>query len=228
MRKTLLALLGVLVLASVSVGPVYADKLYPARWSYMSSWETAYIVEQQTPCLPDGTACGATNPDPSLWTVNNTGCAWDPDDQRNSTLGWLSEYLDPGQSVSGGWCMYADTAIHLNSLYLRETNLVGTLKVGDYFTLTIPGGHRGCIAGPEYDTYDGMPPVPNSNGGVGIRSDVTFTATSISNRRIRGVHGDAEMAYAGWSPVSPCAKWPYHQVGTEVRGDGYRLWWWVE
>lgn len=131
-------------------------------------------MEQQTPG-------GATQPDQSLWVTNPFlgGCVWDADDQIN-VLGFGS-----GRNVGTGTftlCLIADWSPHLLYVKAAGTNLEVTVEVGGVVSTN-------CIVGPDYDHDAPLPPVENSNGGVGQPFNVIYKATPLP------VKGKAEYGF---------------------------------
>lgn len=172
MKRLLLACLALLLLGA---GPA------PFTWGpWGEAEDTQNPVEQQT-------VGGATQPDQSLWVVNNTiappgqgdvlrgKCAWDADDSR--TMGHVDGTLAPGVMVSGSKCYVADNTEHATyiSLYAKTPDLVVAMRYdpqGFVVTASVqPDPNRNgfyhyeaCGFGPYYDQLS-IPPmqvIPNS------------------------------------------------------------------
>lgn len=129
-----------------------------------------FLVEQQTPG-------GMTQPDQSLWVGNRTGCVWDPDDL---VVVSLDGRLKPGESVSISHCLIGDWAQHLLGARVTRGDVTVSLTLSGLRTVS---GKVVCIIGPDYQRDSPkLSPIPDSNGGVGLRHDVTWTLTNTSHR----------------------------------------------
>jgi len=218
--KKLIALAALLLLAA---GPS------PFVWGPWGEPDvTQQPVEQQT----EG---GATQPDHSLWVVNNTGCAWDADDARYS--GATDGTLAAGATAVGSRCIVADWMEH--AVYVtvnsKSPNLVLTLSYqpqGYNFTAArrlVDGRYvyEICVRGPKY-TEGASPelqPIPNSGyGGVGVPTTFTYSLHNPTSQTIRNVHGrmtlraEPELACgSGWT-MTWSGTWPgpFIQVGTRT------------
>jgi hypothetical protein len=163
-------------LAAVAAGTVVAGSQagppQPGQWR-QDYWQTQTPVEQQT-------VGGANQPDPALWVVNPTRCVWDSDD----TFGFqFYGALEPGQSASISTCLVGDWHEHISRVYWASDGLDVTVRVAG----TAAAGDTGaCVLGPDYDhETTKLPPVEGSNGGVGVATEVTFTATNTSRKTVR-------------------------------------------
>ncbi len=148
-------------------------------------------VEQQT-------QGGATQPDHSLWVVNNTQCAWDPDDSLST--GDLNGSLAPGATATGTKCIIADWAEH--ATYFDVNAPRSGLAVSLSFSpqnFTIQASRRVvsygydwwvCTYGPDYEPASpALEPIPNSGyGGVGVPTSVTVSVTNTTNRTISKIN----------------------------------------
>ncbi len=159
---------------------------------------TQQPVEQQT-------QGGSTQPDRSLWVLNNTGCAWDADDTRS--MGDTNASLAAGETVSGTKCLIADwmehavffdVNAHSRDLivrlsfepqgYILQANPVALAKGGyDYWI---------CTDGPDYDrTSLDLQPIPDSGfGGVGVPTTFTASIINPTGRTIRKVNTFVRLA----------------------------------
>lgn len=242
------------VLLLVCVGFTRAAKPVTAAWGVWWPRVAWNPVEQQTPCLSDGTHCGATNPDQSVWVVNPTipegdgppPCAWDIDDKL---FGGLQGQIPAGQTISATlFCVYADWSMHLAALDLtRNPELHGSVTLDGFATLDVRGGGRGCIAGPDYRLERrgaGTPlngsgwvyspilgPVPDSNGGVARLVTITYSITNPTSRQVRSADARAAVAHAGFAGHSGnWCRFPITTYGTRLYpvGSDPQVWTWSE
>jgi hypothetical protein len=237
-----LAIVGAVALAAALSIPAQANTNEPVHWAYQSS-DFDVLIEQQTPCSPDGTHCGAGQPDPSLWVTNvaqtlipapPTYCVWDPDDDISGAF--LGAYINPGVTVTGTLCEYADDSPHLVYLSIPYAGLTGTLTVGNYLTLAVASGHTGCILGPQHHWPSSLSPsvysdpritpVSGSNGGAAEKITINLSLTNTTSHRIRdvlvwGVVTDV----IGWN-TAPCPN-PLFTYGTPLYpvGSYPQVWW---
>ena len=182
--KPLLVLLAVPLLLAATFGP----------------WEnevTQQPVEQQTPG-------GDTQPDQSLWVVNNTGCAWDADDRRST--GFLDGVIAAGETATGTRCVIADGTGHgvWFNVQARSPDLIVETRFepqGFVFRANPVATGSGyeywiCTVGPDYDqsAVPTLPEIAGSNGGHGVRTDITVSITNPTSRTIRKVHTFMRLA----------------------------------
>ena len=183
-------------------------------------WEfedTQNPVEQQT-------QGGATQPDHSLWVVNNTGCVWDADDSRS--MGFLDSTLAAGETVSGSKCYIADwqdRQFYVNA-FSKSPDLVVTLEVqplGFAFTL-IPSfdsavrryRYEMCFRQADYDRdYPNFQPIPDSGfGGVGVPQTITVSIRNPTNRTVRSTSALFRFStspYQGRCDLADLAAWTF-------------------
>lgn len=234
-RRFGLAVVLGLVASTLLVGTTWSGSTTPAVWAYQQAViETP--VEQQTPCAPDGTHCGATNPDESVWVINPTRndprpCAWDADDRLLVVLG-SNALLRPGETASGSVCVYADSTVHGIALEVNTPGLVGTLTVEGYASVTVAGGQTGCISSPDYraQTVPSLPLIDDSNGGHAETITATFSVTNVTNRRIRDGHAVVGVFLAGFEFVAkPWCPYPWFREWTMLYGPSAdpQVWTWV-
>lgn len=241
-RRT--AVIGAAALLVILALPV-DGRTYPGVWSVNvpRGW-VSVPVENQTPG-------GATQPDPSLWTVNPTindpvPCAYDADDEMRASIG-ASALLRPGESAAGSWCSFADWTSHAVALRNSTPGLLATLTLPGHVTLTVPGGQTGCIAGPVYRLdrrgtvaqpqfdpgWDFSPlllPLAGTAGGVGVRHDFTFRVTNPTSKRMRNVFATSGIFLAGFAyEAAPWCPFPWHQYWTPLypAGADPQVWVWV-
>lgn len=236
MRRTV-AIVGAVAFAAALAFPAYAGGTVPAIWAYQQPWIQT-PVEQQTPCLPDGTHCGAANPDESVWVVNPTRndpepCAWDADDRLLSALG-ANALLRPGEtSAIGSFCLFADSTTHGFALRVNTPGLVGTLTLVGYASVTVQGGQTGCITSPKYDkrrTVPTLPLIEGSNGGHAEYVTATFSVTNSTGKRIRDGYALASVFLAGFEFVAvPWCPYPWFQYWTPLYGPSAdpQVWSWI-
>ena len=148
-------------------------------------------VEQQT-------QGGDTQPDHSLWVVNNTTCAWDADDAWFT--GGLNGVLAGGETATVSRCVVADWRSHGIALSVNApaANLVVEISFSPqgYVFRAVPvlSGNRYvylvCADGPQYDrSSPTLQPIPNSGfGGVGVVTTVTARLTNPGTRAARKVN----------------------------------------
>ena len=170
---TRLAAIGVTLLALWLVYPVALGDAKPTPPRLSVTQETRdEIVEQQTPG-------GATQPDPTLWVTNRTGCVWDPDDITEAY--WYGTW-EKDQTITFGVCYIGDWQAHLWAIASGEgmrLSLVPSLGP------TVSTYGSACLIGPDYDrSYDGFVLVGE---GVGVPGAMTFMATNTSGRRLRSL-----------------------------------------
>jgi hypothetical protein len=177
-------------------------------------------VEQQT----EG---GATQPDPALWVVNNTGCIWDADDRYDfDGTGKLS----PGEVATTETCLVADWQQHLLGLGAwakgnSQFRLTVTVGGWTHTTVSQDAPKRAqsealCMFSPDYDVgSELLQPIPDSGvGGVGLVYPVTFVIENIGSRNLRDVRiGGGVMLpqWNGWNTQHYCGvTWPW-ELGCE-------------
>jgi hypothetical protein len=178
------------VLAAVLAVQAAAGPPQPGAWRQVS-WQSQTLVEQQTPG-------GAAQPDPALWVTNPTRCVWDADDYQTFQFGGL---LDPGRSASITTCLVADWNEHISRAYWASDGLDVTVQVDG---VTVSGDTVACVLGPDYDHGSPLlPPVEGSNGGVGLVTQVTFTVTNTSGKRVRRALAYGYLG-AWYSNSDPC------------------------
>lgn len=181
-------------------------------WGPWEFEDTQQPVEQQT-------QGGETQPDRSLWVINNTGCAWDADDSRSA--GDTDGTIAPGSTAVGTKCLVADWDAHafyvnINS---RSPDLVVEMRFGPQgFVVRAPARASGnryvyeaCVWGPSYDrSSPDLQPTPNSGyGGVGVMTVITVSVHNPSTRTVRDTHGLMRMRFSpdaacgfGWFPFT--------------------------
>lgn len=120
--------------------------------------------------------------------VNDTGCAWDPDD---SVSAQAQGYLEGGFQIAS--CVIADgsAGVHLLGIDFRTPQsrpFTATVQMGEH-TITYPSEQQGkyqrvraCLQTPRYDMSFPFPPV-GSNGGVGVSTSVIYTMQLNGERR---------------------------------------------
>jgi hypothetical protein len=181
----ILALAVTVILAAA--GPVAAAKPVPFTIGQIA-FQHQQPVEQQTPG-------GATQPDQTLWVINRTDCIWDADDQ------WLAAgygYLEPGASRSISTCIIGDWAAH-------DAWGWAVVRRGPTPAISVRlsgGPTASCVRGPDYDYGSALPPIPDSNGGVGVIHTVTFTIRNPSDRRIHIDRAEFTLRMRGTGPES--------------------------
>lgn len=233
MRRFWLAAILGLVACLLLISAARAGSTTPAVWW----WQQPVIetpVEQQTPCLPDGTHCGSTNPDESVWVVNPTRddvrpCAWDADDRLLVALG-ANALLRPGESATSSVCVFADSTVHGIALQVNTPGLVGILTVPGYASVTVQGGQTGCISTPDYNatTVPSLPLIADSNGGHAERVVATFTVTNPTERRVRDGYAAVGVFLAGFQFVAePWCPYPWYSQWTQIRSAEPQVWRWV-
>lgn len=202
MKRALSVLALVALLMPLGVSETFARA--SAVTFRLGSWFFDNPIEQQTPCSPDGTGCGATQPDRSLW-VNNVPdpyadvptyqCPWDPDDE--ATAFFAGDTLAAGASVTGSLCEVVDDNPHEVLLGPLPAGIAGSVSVGGYLSLDVGPGRTGCIDGPQFDHPTSfnpsvyadprLQPIASSNGGAGEFDRVTFTLRNVSGKTLRKV-----------------------------------------
>ena len=163
---------------------------------------TSYTTSIQSP-VEQQTQGGATQPDQSLWVVNNTGLVWDFDDEiTKSDTG----YLDPGASVTFTEQIWvADWTPHITGIeaiaYGTVANFEVSVQVDDGLgtvlsvvskpPVTTGTGKfkntRAYVAVSEFysRTSPKLYPIPNSGyGGFGRIITATWTVHSKDSKRI--------------------------------------------
>ena len=157
-------------------------------------WEfedTQNPVEQQT-------QGGATQPDHSLWVVNNTGCAWDADDSRST--GFTNSVLAAGETTTATKCLIVDGRDHGVWFHVisRSARLIAEIRfdpqgfvfrgnavpvagLNGYFEYFV------CALGPKYDqsAVPTLPVIEGSNGGHGEFSTITVSITNPTRHAVR-------------------------------------------
>lgn len=197
-RFTRVLLLGFLALLLVGAKPDRSVKWDISQWIQQP-------VEQQT-------VGGATQPDQSLWVVNNTGCIWDADDRLNV---WGIGQLAPGEVVRVESCVVADWTGHLIGLDVGgrgNSKVRVTLRVGSWSNSIISHNPVAnaqkatlCLFTPDYDHSYPLPPVLDSGvGGVGIIHPITIEIENLGRHTLR------KMLFMGGVMI------PYWQAGGNV------------
>ena len=153
--------------ARLAVSPAQADAPAPlsfaiAQWGY----DLQNPVEQQSPGFFQHTT-------PELWVYNRTGCVWDVDDDQVRYA--TNAYLDPGArprvpDLAGIW------------LISKSPDLLITISFSPGWSFTLQPrwnsgsksyDYKGCNGTPSYAQGDpALQPIPNSNGGVGVPTQV--------------------------------------------------------
>jgi hypothetical protein len=177
---------------------------------------TQQPVEQQT----EG---GATQPDQSLWVVNNTGCAWDADDSRFS--GATDGTLAPGVTATGSRCVISDWnehAVYVN-VNSKSPDLVLTLSYEPQ-GYVFPAARRLvdgryvyeiCVKGVDYteNVSPELQPIPNSGyGGVGVVTTFTYSLRNPTSRTVRDTHG--RMTLRAVPDLACGSGWTFTRTGT--------------
>lgn len=150
--KRFLAIVGAAASATALWIPAQGSSPIPVSW-HVGSWFFDNPIEQQTPCSPNGTGCGASQPDRTLW-VNNVPnpfpdvstyrCAWDPDDDVDAFF--AGNTLAAGATLSGSLCEVVDDNPHQVLLGPLPAGISGTVAVGNYLTLNVAAGQRAMVA----------------------------------------------------------------------------------
>jgi hypothetical protein len=210
----LFALIAAVIVAALANASPPAPLVF-GPWEYEDTQEP---VEQQTPG-------GALQPDRSLWVLNPTGCAWDPDDSRSA--GGVNSVLDAGASASGVRCEIVDDVGHWWSWSVRasspnlEVTFTHALKTVHSRAVPDAGGYlyAGCLS-VEYDrsAVSSLPLVEGSNGGHGVRSDTTVTVANLTSRRVRDIHA---VMRTRLSNFVNCPGWAGDYPGPWVREGVY-------
>ena len=165
MMRSLIVMLVVFALGSSSA---FAAK--PTTQASVFTSNLNFLVEQQTPG-------GATQEDESLWVVNRTVCAWDPDDLITVSL---DGHLRRGESISISHCLIGDWAQHLLGARVTRGDVTVSMTLSGLRTVS---GPVACIIGPDYEhNSPKLSLIPDSNGGVGLQHTVTWTLTNTSHR----------------------------------------------
>lgn len=188
--------------------------------SWRVSQQTQQPVEQQT----EG---GATQPDPDLWVVNNTGCVWDADDRYDFDGTGI---LVSGEVATQQACVVADWQQHLVGLGAwakGNSEFRLTVSVGEWShtTLSQDAPKRAqmaqlCMLTPDYDVgSDKLQLIPDSGvGGVGLIYSVTFSIENIGRRQLRSVRISGGLMlpqWNGWNTEHYCgSQWP-HELDCE-------------
>lgn len=181
-------------------------------------------VEQQTPG-------GQTQPDRTLWVVNNTGCIWDADDSWRAIAGGGS--LEPGSRMTFGRCLIADWSAHLWHIRVsgpKNAHFRAYLEVPELgFSVSADGRLEGrwryaeiAVLGPRYDRGSpALSPIPDSNGGVGKQVTLLFVVENLDRRPLRrwgmalDVRLNTDQMQEEWVPTG----YPIHQTGRTQAGD---------
>jgi len=166
---------GLAFLVAVLLGSSGALAAPPAPMHWTANQRTLQQpVEQQTPG-------GATQPDRSLWVVNPTPCAWDPDD---IITGMFTGVIAKGQTVTHSECVILDTQNHLVGLSVGA-GLSGWISVGTPTGATIGGSLEAgaCLLTPEYGDPQHLA-LPEIGAGHGDRVSVTWSVTNVSGHRL--------------------------------------------
>lgn len=169
------------------------------------------------------------NVEPWGYVWNPTSCLWDPDDQENTIE---QGNLYPGTITKTGcliahtyqtWAtingMYAFWSItnHPNLHFIVESPKPLTVSIcyqpqGYCRTITASSNpdftyhYEGCIAGPRYDNDSpSVIEIPNSNGGVGVRTTYTLSVTNITDHIIKPVW----VVVRGGNDQNNCPTVPY-------------------
>lgn len=135
------------------------------------------------------------NLDPSSCVVNSTPCAWTAD-SRVTYQGF--GFLAAGATASASFCFVADWQQHILGAAVQSASpdLIVKMRyeaLGVEFVIpprpiTHGYDYRGCVVGPFYAHSDPqLLPIPGSNGGVGLRTDITMTVTNPTGRKERDV-----------------------------------------
>jgi len=174
-------------------------------------------VEQQTPG-------GMLQPDRSLWVVNHTGYIWDPDDH----VWWIAQgKLASGQSFEYSKWVVCDWAEHLVGFHaigdIRsdfEVSITYSLSGFTVVAQPIIVGKQAvakiCSTTPEYEHSDNLPPIENSNGGVGIPMMVTWKITNKSNRALDcSIKGEICLMGNSYQELYSSSLFPLTAYGTK-------------
>jgi len=203
-------LIPVLALALLLAGTGIATAADAFVWG---PWGVPDVTQQPVEQQTEG---GATQPDHSLWVVNNTGCAWDADDSRYT--GDTDGTLAAGATASGSRCVISDDVEH--GVYLSinspSPNLVVSMTYapqGYSFTASprVEGNryrYELCVEGVDYDASSpDLQPIPNSGvGGEGVVTTITYSVRNPTTRTVRSTNGvwrlraETELACgSGWT-----------------------------
>ena len=178
--------------ARLAVSPAQAAAPVPlsfaiAQWGY----DLQNPVEQQSPGFFQHTT-------PELWVYNRTGCVWDVDDDQVRYA--TNAYLDPGAWVVDEICLIADWAGqnwsgHLAGIWLisKSPDVLVTISFSPGWSFTLQPtwnsgsksyDYKGCNGTPSYAQGDpALQPIPNSNGGVGVPTQVKLTVKNSGAHR---------------------------------------------
>lgn len=204
MKRT--TVLIVILFASLVAHEANAGKPVPLYAEFAGGTTHVYPLVEQQSCDPilgcwhqygsEGTVC-SLDPVPEIVTCNRTvdpdpdgvndprRCLWDVDD--HTEVRFLGDRLGPGQSVSITKCLIGDTG-WVFGFRQYGGDLLGTITIdldtGRDFTLSSRTDF--CVGGPSVKTLSPlMQSIPDSNGGVGVPGQVTWTVTNDSDRAVR-------------------------------------------
>lgn len=192
MSKVLFAL-SLVALGGLFVGAALGSGNDPLTLTPDSQPGSGGFVEQQSP--PGSGWMEACNLDPSSCVVNPTPCLWTAD-SRVTLMGFGS--LAAGASATASLCLIGDWQQHILGAAVQSGSPSLVVKVR-YQALDVeyivPArllgrdyDYRGCIVGPYYSHSDPqLLSIPDSNGGVGLRTDITLTVTNPTGRKERNV-----------------------------------------
>lgn len=160
-------------------------------------------------------------------------CLWDVDD--HTEVNFLGDYLRPGQTVSLTKCIIGDSGwvfgIKQGGHALHLTIAI-ELFDGPDFTLSTTGGGL-CVGGPSVRSASPlMQPIPNSDGGIGVPGQVTWSVTNTGERterfgRVAGVGaGSGNFGMDTYDDRWCPSGFPLRNTGEggfDAQGVGY--WW---
>jgi len=229
MRQLVLSLISTVALFAAGTPPLVLS----ATGNYGSTIQIQQPVEQQT-------QGGSTQPDQSLWVVNNTRVPWDTDDIREIDN---SGYLDPGQSSTFTEnALVADWVNHIVAIeatsQTKSANFIVSARLDDGLGTNILATSRPATLIAQSTMYAAvaifsqvyqqssskLSAIPNSGfGGIGRMLTVTWTVTNNGARRITlSVHHMAESQYhlSYWCPEGN----PFNIANQHVTGDPSFAW----
>lgn len=181
------------------------------------SWSGKEVVEQQStgwqgqadPCGLEGVVCNRTDP----------RAIWDIDDSYDITF---TGTLRPGESITLTLPIVLDTSAHL--LSIDAGDLTGIVRVGSI----VETGH--CLVGPTFDSAAALPIVPDSGGGVGLQTTVTWTVRNDQTRpRKFGAFGHVDPPFSTLIDARCPSGWPWISWERGGASPAYtEPTWWVD
>lgn len=202
----------------ILIVPVAGAKGGPASFGLIPSFsQFDTVIEQESPNFRQYNCPVTHDPacDSSTWVVRSpalANCFWDADDHESwlmypsrATIAaketWsLSVCVVANDPAYGTWAQYAGLSIisSSDSLDVSITSAPDE-KPGEYIHILKPSRvgndiyYQGCLGGPVYTSNSGVT-LPDTNGGTGTLSTITFTITNLTSRAAKISAGGALVA----------------------------------